>query len=878
MKNKKIIIIDGNSCVHRAYHALPPLTDAEGRIVNAVFGFLKMLKKIIHKEKPTHLFVAFDHEKATFRHKDYSEYKSHRASTDTELIEQFPVVYQVLDLLNIKHLACEGFEADDIIATFASNARKKNLPVSIVTSDKDILQLVEEGIKVVDGMKNKTYDEEGVKEKLGIEPHYVIDYIALVGDKSDNLPGVRGIGPVTAVKLIKEYGVLDEIYDSIDSIDGKLRDKLLSDRDNAYVTRRLATLIKDLDLDINIEDCVWKGPDTEKLRKKLRDLNFTSIISDWVEKDELIGELKVRVLRSPIDIGGFARENSSGTDAVAELVCESGELIGIGISLDSRNCFYIPLGHKYLDAGKQPGVKETINILQKNIFQKPFGICAYDFKSFYKHLRAEGLNKIKASFDCITADYVLSGRAGTRTLQEIAAGCLGWVPPEMPDKPSEAEIEKTAYTVATRINSVFNIRKELKKKINEASIKELYENVELPVLKVLGEMEITGIKVDLEMLKEVEKELKQELKEVEKNVFTAAGEKFNINSPAQLSRILFHKLQLDTVRKTKTGYSTADDVLEELKDKHPLPAEIQKYRQIQKLLSTYIQPLPEAVDKETGRIHTNFNITGTSTGRLSSTEPNLQNIPVRTKKGTRVRESFIAGEGCIFLSADYSQIDLRVLAHISGDEKLIESFNEEEDIHSRTAALVFEVSGEKVTAEMRNRAKAINFGIVYGMSAWGLEKRVEGMNKGESEEFIKKYFLKYPAIEKYMKDTIDQARETKYVSTIMNRRRYLPEISSSSYIRRKSSERMAINTPIQGSSADIIKKAMIDLDREFRFNHNPVKLLLQIHDELLFEIPSGEEKKAQTIIKEKMENAVKLKVPLRVDFKKGKSWGSLEKC
>ncbi len=878
MKKNKIIIIDGNSCIHRAYHALPPLTDAGGRIVNAVFGFLKMLKKIVNSEKPTHILVAFDHEKPTFRHKDFSEYKSHRARTDTELTEQFPVMYEMLDLLNIKRLSCEGFEADDIIATFAVNARKKNLPASIVTSDKDILQIVEEGVTVIDGMKEKVYDEEGVKEKLGIAPRYVRDYIALVGDKSDNLPGVRGIGPVTAVKLINEYGDLDKIYDSIEDIDGRVRKKLVAERDNAYMTRRLATLIKDLDLNINIDDCVWKGPDTEKLRKKLRELNFNSLISDWVEKDELMGELNVKVLRHGDDVARFVRKNSSCAEAVSEVLCESDELIGIGISFDSRNCFYIPVGHKYLGAGKQAGAAETIKILSESIFKQSCGICAYDFKSLYKQLRKEGVDNITPSFDCITADYVLSGRAGVRTLKEIAAGCLEWVPPDLPEQPSESEIEKTAYAVSTRINAVFNIRKKLEKRIREASISDLYENVELPVLKILGEMELTGIKVNIEMLGEVEKELKQELKEVEEDVFEAAGETFNINSPSQLSRILFHKLKLESVRKTKTGYSTADDVLEELKDKHPLPAKIQKYRQIQKLLSTYIQPLPEAVDGETGRIHTNFNITGTSTGRLSSTEPNLQNIPVRTKKGTRVRESFTAGEGSVFLSADYSQIDLRVLAHISGDEQLIESFLKEEDIHRRTAALVFEVSGEQVTDEMRNRAKAINFGIVYGMSAWGLEKRVEGMNKGESEEFIRKYFLKYPAIEEYMKNTIQQVRKNKYVSTILNRRRYLPEINSSSYMRRKSSERMAINTPIQGSSADIIKKAMVDLDAVFSFNHKPVKLLLQIHDELLFEMPAGDEKKAREIIRDKMEKAVKLKVPLKVDFKKGINWGSLERC
>ncbi|MGM0569071.1 MAG: DNA polymerase I, partial [Elusimicrobiota bacterium] len=507
---------------------------------------------------------------------------------------------------------------------------------------------------------------------------------------------------------------------------------------------------------------------------------------------------------------------------------------------------------------------------------KNSALATYDFKSLYKYFKKQGAGKARPAFDCISADYVVSGESGKRSLDKMAKKHLGWSPGS--EKPASASaIKETESLVGSKINAVFNIKEVLEKKIKKNKLDELYYKIELPVLKVLAEMEMRGIKADREKLKQVEKEFSGELKKVEENIFSEAGEKFNVNSSKQLSRILFHKLKLKPLRKTATGYSTADDVLEELESAHPLPAMIRRYRGLQKLLSTYIYPLPRSISEETSRINTTFNITGTSTGRLSSTEPNLQNIPVKTRRGTKIRKSFIAEKGNIFLSADYSQIDLRALAHISGDKNLIQSFRRGEDIHRRTAAAVFEVDEDDVDADMRNKAKAVNFGIVYGMSAWGLEKRSD-MSKSEAETFIERYFSAYPGVKKYMDEIVEKAGKKKYVTTIFNRRRYLPEINSSNYNRRLTSERMAINTPIQGSSADIIKKAMVRLDRELDFNRGEIKLILQIHDELLFELPLSLEKKARALIKNLMENAARLKVPLPVEFKRGTDWGSLKSC
>ncbi|MFW6172164.1 MAG: DNA polymerase I [Elusimicrobiota bacterium] len=883
MTEKKIILIDGNSYLHRAYHALPKLTDAKGNIVNVVFGFLKMLKKVLNQENPTHILVAFDHKAPTFRHEDFEDYKAHREETDKELIQQIPKVLDMLETLKIKFLHHKGYEADDIIATFANKAKQTGMPVTIVTGDKDILQLVKDNITVTNGMKDRVYDSQEVKEKLGVEPEQVIDYISLVGDKSDNLPGVRGIGPVTAKKLLNKYKNLDEIYENIEGLSSRVKKKLKKNKENAYVTRSLAVLVKDLDLPISIKDCKWIGPDNEKLIKKLKGLNFKSLISDWIDSEQLRGEINTEVVKDASRFKEAIKENSDKNIIGLEIVFAGQgssnlkDLVGLGFSFDGKNCFYIPISHSYLGLEKQIEWQEIKEIFAHKLFNKKKNYIAYNLKDIYKFFKTQNLDLEELGFDSITADYVINTEVKKTDLKSLCSKYLEWVPEEIEEKPGHQEIEKLGHKVSTRLAAVFELNRKMTEKIKEQSAERLFREIELKILKILAEMELTGIKIDVQEMKRTEQEFKKDISEIEDEIFDIAGEKFNVNSSKQLSRILFSKLDLEPVRKTKTGYSTAEDVLDQLSDIHPLPEKVMEHRKLQKLVSTYVQPLPKMSDPNTNRLHTTFNITGTATGRLSSSEPNLQNIPVKDDIGCMIRKMFIPEKGNIFLSADYSQIDLRVLAHISQDENLIEAFNNKEDIHTKTASKIFEVSEDEVTPKMRKKAKAINFGIVYGMSSFGLSKRVD-LSKEESKEFIKKYFQQYPGVENYMKEIVSTAREQRYVKTLLNRRRPLPEIRSSNFMRRKLFERMAINTPIQGSSADIIKIAMVRLNEDFKFNAGPNKLLLQIHDELLFELPEENIEDFKQKVKKKMENAIELSVPLVVDFKKGKNWRDLDKC
>ncbi len=884
MDKKKIVLVDGNSYLHRAFHALPRLTDANGNVINAVYGFLRMLKKTINMHDPTHVLVAFDHKKPTFRHRDYKDYKAHREETDKDLIGQFEKVYTVLEALKIRYMSSEGYEADDILATFARKASEKNIPVLVVTGDKDILQIVRKNVKVSNGIRDIIYDKGGVKNHLGIDPAQVTDYLALVGDKSDNLPGIRGIGPVTARKLLEKYKDLEGIYSHIDEVKPSVKKKLEKYRDDAYISKRLAGLIDDIDLPLEIDDCCWVGPDTGKLKEEFRKLSFDKLISDWVDDGEKKNNLKTEVISAGSELSGFLKGAKAKERLGVEVVYESDkgfsigkEVVGLALSFDGENVCYIPVNHSYLGVSSQPEWGEIKKIINKYANKAKPGILAYDIKDVYKFLKTEEIKPVNYSFDIKTAAYAVSSSSTSYNLADIADSFLGWKPGGYGEKPWELDFEKAAETAGKRLAALFELEKILRRRIKEEDVEDLYFNIELPLSRVLAEMELTGIRVERNELKKTEGRFKKELRKLEDEIFSCAGEKFNVNSSKQLSVILFDKIGLNPVRKTKTGYSTAEDVLVKLSRKHPLPDKILRYRRLQKLLSTYIKPLPELISPQTGRLHTSFNITTTATGRLSSTEPNLQNIPVKTFEGCLIRKTFVPDEKNIFISADYSQIDLRVLAHISKDKDLVKSFCNEQDIHARTATRIFDVAEDKVSEEMRKKAKAINFGIVYGMSSWGLAQRVD-MDERESSEFIKKYFKRYTGVSSYMENAVSGAREKGYVKTIFGRRRYIPEINSRNSARRKFSERIAVNTPIQGSAADIIKKAMIELLKRFNLNEGEVKMLLQIHDELLFEVPAGNADEVIGEVKEIMENSVRLSVPLTVDFKKGENWRDLEKC
>ncbi len=879
MPEEKILLIDGNSYLHRAFHALPRLTDANGRVVNAVYGFVKMLRKVISEQEPTHILAAFDHKEPTFRHRDFSQYKAQRPESDQDLKDQFERLFPVLDALNIKHLDYEGYEADDIIATFSRLARMSNLNAVIVTGDKDILQLVGDGVVILNGMKDIVYRKDNVKKHFGVEAGQIVDYLALVGDRSDNLPGVKGIGPVTAKKLMKEYKDIETIYENIENISGPLSDKLKKGKEEAFNTKRLAGLVENLDLPLTIDDCLWKGPDTPRLRKEFAGLNFRKLLSDWIEPEKLMGEVETSVIFSAEELENFL--SSPERDLILEPVFRSGSEsaapAGLGLGFTAASTVYLPMGHGYLGAPEQPGWDTVKEIIGGCLRRGEIRISAYNFKEVYKLFKSGCGVTLEPGFDAVTADYIAGSGSGGGSLKEICARHLDWVPAEYGDSPEEKEIGSAARDVSARMAAVFYLRDILNEKLENLKLGELYRDTELPLASLLGEMELSGVGVDTEALKDTEGEFKRKLREIEKNIFEISGARFNVNSSPQLAEVLFEKIGLEPVRKTKSGYSTAEDVLLKLKDRHPLPGAVLEYRHLQKLLSTYIEPMGRLADPETGRLHTRFNIAGTATGRLSSSEPNLQNIPVRTREGRLIRSAFIPSPGYVFLSADYSQIDLRVLAHLSEDEALSESFRQGQDVHAMTAARIFDVREDKVTKDMRKKAKAVNFGIVYGISSWGLAKRSD-MSESDSGEFIEKYFERYPGVKTYMETTVEEARASKHVTTLLGRRRFIPEINSRNYTRRNLSERAAINTPVQGGSADIIKAAMVKLSREYGLNSGEIRLLLQIHDELLFEVP--EEKCVKYIpgFREIMESAIELSVPLVVDFRKGANLRDLRPC
>ena len=758
MTEKKIVLIDGNSYIHRAYHAIPRLTDPEGNLVNAVFGMLKMLKKIITEERPSHIMVAFDHPKPTFRHKEFKDYKANRPPTDSELIEQFPKVFDILETLNIKYINYEGFEADDIIATLTSESLKENIPVSIVTSDKDILQLVDDNVRVINSIKSIVYELRTFKKLMGIDPCQITDYLALIGDSSDNLPGVRGIGPVTAKKLLSEYSNLNEIYDNLHKIKEKVRSLLKTYKEDAYTTRRMVKLVENLDLPLTPNDCLWRGPDAVRLREKLLKLNFSTIIPDWMETwDGSQFQIenspqfpKIKVITEIKDLNKFFSDNASKKEIVLEVYfydMDEKNLLGLGMGFNIAQMIYVPLGHSYLGVEKQMKDDALVEVFKKNeIYNKNF--IAYNIKDTYKFFKKNEIVIKKPVLDVVTAEYILSADSAGKNLKEVSSKYLDWVPEEIEHNYSDSKISEVAEKVSMRLSAVFELSRLLPEKMrNVQGSEKLFYDVEMPVAKILGEMELSGVRIDTGRLKEMEFEFRKKISTVEDEIFEIAGEKFNINSSKQLARLLFHKLKLPPVRKTKTGFSTAEDVLHNLKNEHPLPEKLLRYRELQKLISTYVDPLPKKVDSFTGRIHTTFNITGTATGRLSSNDPNLQNIPVKTNEGSLIRRAFIPSADKIFLSADYSQIDLRVLAHISGDENLIKSFINGEDVHTSSAMKIFGVDEGEVTQEMRKKSKTINFGIVYGMSSWGLSKRV-ALTEEESSKFIEKYFNQYPLVKK----------------------------------------------------------------------------------------------------------------------------------
>ena len=865
---EKLLILDSNSLMNRAFYAIPPLTNSEGIHTNAIYGFTNMLLKMKEDIKPDYIVATFDKKAPTFRHKEYDEYKAGRKKMPDELSEQFPIIKELLGLLAINIYEIDGFEADDIIGTVAKIAEKNNIEVYIVTGDKDALQLATTTTKVVITKKGVSetavYDEKIFIDEFGITPTQFIDVKGLMGDKSDNIPGIPGVGEKTAFKLIQTYGSIEEVLKNIEEISGKkLKENLTTYSEQGIFSKKLATIMTEVPIEIDLDEIKSKeNYDGSKLKKLLLKLGMKSVISklgdieeNAVEEEDTIIIDRITTLQGMKEVLSNEKERAFITYTTLNhslySKIELGQLI---FGKENRGiCIEI---HDILQGNKEEGFK----ILKSFMEDEKINKVIHDSKSLITILSKQGIELKALEFDTAIAAYILDSSRGKYDLKTLVNQYL--------EKEPKGEDDEIQIKISSYIESIYNI---LKNKIQEDKMEELFYKIELPLVYVLSAMETEGFKIDKTVLDRLAVKFKEEIAITQKEIYKLAEEEFNISSPKQLGKILFEKLDLPVIKKTKTGFSTNAEVLEKLEDKHPIIPKITYYRQITKLNSTYVEGLKNVIDED-GYIHSNFNQLVTTTGRLSSTEPNLQNIPIKYEMGREIRKVFIPKEeGDILLSCDYSQIELRILAHMSGDENMIDGFNHHSDIHRKTASEVFNVAQDEVTPLMRSRAKAVNFGIIYGISDFSLAKDLK-ISKKEASEYMDIYFNRYPKIRTYLESVKNEAKEKGYVLTILNRRRFIPEIKASNKIVQSMGERLAMNAPIQGSAADIIKIAMVNVYNRLRKEKLKSSILLQVHDELILNVKIKEEEKVVALVKEEMENTMKLLVPMDVDVNEGATW------
>ncbi len=893
-----LLLIDGNALVHRAYHALPPLTvNRTGEMVNAVYGFVNTLFRVIADQKPTHWAIAFDYPAPTFRHEEYAEYKAHRPATPEELKGQIARAHELVDALGMPSFEAKGYEADDILGALSEQAREAGIDVAILTGDRDLLQLVRPGVSVLlpgrTFSEARSYDEKAVEERFGVRPDQLSTYKALVGDTSDNIPGVPGVGEKTAVKLVTEYGDVDSILAHASEAPPKARSALASSREQFTMSKRLATILLDAPVHLSLENCVIGGYDLQRVQELFKELEFTRLMARLPTVAAVHGNPDTpAAVATPLDvrIPTTAEEKDS---AVAELG-DSQELVlsvyrgngqrtkqrrsasipnatgtmGLGISTASTT-FFVAAGAS-TSRPNQLSLERPLEFLRGVIENPSISKVCGDAKSVIRFLAPHHLTLKGLSFDTSIAAH-LAGEKNV-TLPALAFNRLGTSIEDCPPPPASAA--QVGEWMAECAGACRLLKEGLITELAEKEMQGLFEDVELPLVSVLADMEEKGILLKTETLQTMSRRLSKEIATLEEHIYELAGHSFNLNSPQQLGGVLFKELQLPGGKKTKSGYSTEASLLEALRCDYEIVELVLQYRQLAKLKSTYVDALPRLVNPRTRRLHTTFTQTGTATGRLSSSEPNLQNLPIRTEQGRMIREAVIAPAGSLLLSADYSQIDLRALAHLSGDEGLVRAFQSDEDIHSATASTVFGVSPGDVTPEMRRAAKVINFGIVYGMSDYGLEQATS-FSRAEASLFIKAYFEQYRGVHTWLEETKQFARSNGYVRTLLGRRRPIPEIASPNRQIREAAERMAINAPVQGTSADIIKVAMLRIHEALQEENLASTMLLQIHDELLFEVPKAEEEHVKEIVRRLMHSAVELTVHLKVDLKAGPNWSAM---
>ena len=888
---RPLVLVDGSSYLYRAYHALPPLTNSRGEPTGAVYGVANMLRRLLKDYDPERIAVVFDAKGKTFRDELFEQYKAHRPPMPDDLVAQIEPLHALVQAMGLPMLVVPGVEADDVIGTLAREARGRGLPVVISTGDKDMAQLVTDGVTLVNTMSDTTLDTQGVVEKFGVPPERIVDYLALVGDTSDNIPGVPKVGPKTAAKWLNQYGSLDEIIAHADEIKGKVGESLREHLAELELSRQLARIRTDLELPLALDDLSLREPDRKALRELFERLEFRTWLKELLESGgdtetaaqageyetvldwDRLEDWLARLEQAPIF--AFDTETTS-------LDYMQARIVGLSFSVKAGEAAYVPLGHRYPGAPEQldrEAVLERLRPLLEEPRQRKIGHhLKYDMNVLANHgIRLDGI-----AYDTMLESYVLDSTASRHDMDSLALKYLGHRNisyEEVAGKGAkqigfeEVPLEQAAPYAAEDADITLRLHQALWPRLEETpSLVGVFRDIELPLVPVLSAMERTGVLVDAGALARQSEELARRMHEIEAQAYQLAGQPFNLSSPKQIQEILFEKQGLPVLAKTPKGApSTAESVLAELALDYPLPRLILDYRSLAKLKSTYTDKLPRQIDPDTGRVHTSYHQAVTATGRLSSSDPNLQNIPVRTEEGRRIRQAFVAPPGKRILAADYSQIELRIMAHLSGDEGLLQAFAEGRDIHAATAAEVFGVPPEAVTPDQRRAAKAINFGLIYGMSAFGLARQLD-IDRGAAQQYVDRYFERYPGVRAYMERTREKAHEDGYVETLFGRRLYLPEINARNQQRRQAAERTAINAPMQGTAADIIKRAMIRVHAWLGESGARATMIMQVHDELVFEVDEGEVEQVTGEVRRLMETAAELAVPLVVDTGVGANW------
>ena len=883
-----IILVDGSSYLYRAYHALPPLTNSKNQPTGAIKGVISMIKKILidHPESP--LAVVFDAKGKTFRHDMYSEYKANRPPMPEDLVQQIEPIHKIISLMGIKLIMIPGVEADDVIGTLAEQARQKKLNAVISTGDKDMTQLVCENVSVVNTMSGELLDESGVLKKFGVGPELITDYLALIGDKSDNVPGVDKVGPKTAVKWLNEYSDIQGVKENSESIGGKVGENLRSSIEMLDLAHELVKIKTDVELELGIEDLARLEPDTEKLTEIYKELEFNAWLQEVPEKKTTTTKVNSSyICISSQDLLEKVIKNASKAKTIAIDTETTGldymdtDLVGISLSYKPGEAYYIPINHQD-DTVNQLKLNVVLDALKPVLESSKNKIIGQNIKFDRNVLAKYGINISSIKNDTMMMSYVLDASATRHNLDALSSYYLNYKTSTFEDVAGkgvkqitfdQVPIEEATNYAAEDADITLRLYEELNPKLESvASLKKLNDEIEIPLIEVLSEMEQNGAILNSKILSSQSKDLENRIKKLEKKAYEIAGEEFNLGSTKQLREIFFDKLNYRIVKKTPGGQPSTDEkVLVELAEEYELPGVLLEHRTLSKLKSTYTDKLPGQISETTGKVHTSFHQAVTTTGRLSSSDPNLQNIPIRTEDGRRIRQAFEPSKGHRFISADYSQIELRIMAHISKDVGLLQAFQEGEDVHSKTASEVFDVAIEEVTADLRRNAKAINFGLIYGISAFGLGKQL-GISRNLAAEYMAMYFEKYPGVKKYMESTKDFASQNGYVETLFGRRLYLRDINASNAIRRQASERAAINAPVQGTAADIMKIAMIKTHQAIKAENVKAKLILQVHDELILDTPKKEIDSVINLLTDSMMGAASLDVPLEIDVGVGDNW------